>query len=285
MNSKRSPDIRVNLQPGGRGFEIEVRAGPQPKRSKGPPPEISPEVAATLRPASLDPNWPAFLPIPAWDDSKLRAHRSEVYARTTCPTCGMELEPLPKAKKSCPHCHAAIWVRASFDGRRHLLSESDLQPFEAAEAEQRLVLVAAQWEEYHRAEDVRTTELRRTGVLLGNFSPEVVGESFYHRDLAELALALAADGEKAHCFAELVREPSNQYDSNAIRVVIHGRTVGHVNREDASDYQALLKSREERGERSFVQVTLNGGERTSSGGIGPIGVAIWGMCWPDGTEG
>lgn len=53
------------------------------------------------------------------------------YASTTCPSCGVELAPLPKAKKSCRSCREPIYVRSGPDDKRHLLRETDLAAFEA----------------------------------------------------------------------------------------------------------------------------------------------------------
>ena len=52
------------------------------------------------------------------------------YATVACPTCGVHLDPLPKAKKKCSHCGQAIWVRAGPDGRRYLLANSQLAAHE-----------------------------------------------------------------------------------------------------------------------------------------------------------
>jgi hypothetical protein len=49
--------------------------------------------------------------------------------------------------------------------------------------------------------------------------------------------------DEVRASAMLRREPDNQYDRNAIGVYIHGAEVGHLDRYDAEDYQALLKRR------------------------------------------
>ena len=65
------------------------------------------------------------------------------YATTVCPYCSLAVDPLPKAKKRCPHCGRPIYVRSGPDGYRYLLQEVDLPVLEAA------------WAEYHEREEYR----------------------------------------------------------------------------------------------------------------------------------
>src|SRR5258706_3633276 len=65
-----------------------------------------------------------------------------LYARTTCPSCSVELDPLPKAKKRCPSCRNDIFVRSGPDNRRHLLSAAELETFQ----EGWVVADAERWE-------------------------------------------------------------------------------------------------------------------------------------------
>jgi ssDNA-binding Zn-finger/Zn-ribbon topoisomerase 1 len=74
------------------------------------------------------PNWPPVAP----SDGR-------PYDRTDCPYCGVELHPLPKAKKRCPSCGEPIYVRAGPDNFRHLLRTNDLGAIDA------------QWEAHWRA--------------------------------------------------------------------------------------------------------------------------------------
>jgi hypothetical protein len=65
------------------------------------------------------------------------------YASTVCPSCGTSLDPLPRAKKACPGCHRAIYVRSGPDGLTYLLSEQDLEAHEA------------RWEAHHAEQERR----------------------------------------------------------------------------------------------------------------------------------
>ena len=71
----------------------------------------------------------------------------------------------------------------------------------------------------------------------GNFSVGVAGESFYFDAISRAANRRT--GEHL-MLAEIIREPDNKYDSNAVRVAIDGRTVGHIPREDAPSFHGLL---------------------------------------------
>jgi hypothetical protein len=71
----------------------------------------------------------------------------------------------------------------------------------------------------------------------GNFSVGVAGESFYFDAISRAANRRT--GEHL-MLAEIIREPDNKYDSNAVRVAIDGRTVGHIPREDAPSFHELL---------------------------------------------
>jgi HIRAN domain len=67
----------------------------------------------------------------------------------------------------------------------------------------------------------------------GDIRVDVVGESHY-----QPAIRAACDWRPGtdilfHCMAELVPEPTNPYDRNAIKVTINGACVGHLSRKDA----------------------------------------------------
>lgn len=73
----------------------------------------------------------------------------------------------------------------------------------------------------------------------GYFGQEVVGESNYGRQLAQLA-GRSQSGER-EVTATLRREPSNRYDNNAVQVLIDDLLVGYLPREVAAAYQAPLQ--------------------------------------------
>ena len=196
-----------------------------------------------------------------------------LYARTTCPSCSVELDPLPKAKKRCPSCRNDIFVRSGPDNRRHLLSAAELETFQ----EGWVVADAERWEKARQYQVEALEEwhelLRTAGFAVGLQDLDVVGESYYHAALAGIHAALhgSGDGFEVRASAMLRREPDNPYDRGAIGVYIHGAKVGHLDRCDAEDYQALLKRR---GGEIWVQAVVMGGRTTPGGALGPIGVRL-----------
>ncbi|HWA54732.1 MAG TPA: HIRAN domain-containing protein [Solirubrobacterales bacterium] len=64
---------------------------------------------------------------------------------------------------------------------------------------------------------------------------DVVGESNYQDAIREACGAGFNEDVLYECMAELIPEPSNPYDSNAVRVDIQGRCVGYLSREDAAE--------------------------------------------------
>lgn len=83
----------------------------------------------------------------------------------------------------------------------------------------------------HQAEPVRAAV-----VLQGSETLEVVGESYRQDDLWQLVGGFSADRVRCAATAVLVPEPENPRDRNAIKVLIDGRHVGYLSREDAVLY-------------------------------------------------
>lgn len=71
----------------------------------------------------------------------------------------------------------------------------------------------------------------------GNFLVSLAGESHYFDAISRATNRRT--GEHA-MLAEIIREPDNKFDSNAVRVEISGRTVGYIPREDAPSFHGLL---------------------------------------------
>ena len=80
---------------------------------------------------------------------------------------------------------------------------------------------------------------------------EVVGESHY-----QPALKAAADTYGRAQLAQLVREPRNKYDRNAVAVRLAGQTVGYLPRDEALDYHAVLSNL---GGSATARATVTGG--------------------------
>lgn len=70
---------------------------------------------------------------------------------------------------------------------------------------------------------------------------QTVGESHYQPSLQWACDGTNADGPNhPRVLAELIPEPRNPHDPNAVRVQVGGRLVGYLAREDAAVYQPVL---------------------------------------------
>src|SRR5690606_2129456 len=92
---------------------------------------------------------------------------------------------------------------------------------------------------------------------------EVVGESHYAEDIRSLfGDRLTAAGMELYLPAQLIPEPDNRYDPNAVSVRINGRRVGYLPREEAARYAGVLSALLERGLLPQVEARVWGGVRT-----------------------
>ena len=75
---------------------------------------------------------------------------------------------------------------------------------------------------------------------LGDFEFEVVGESNYQAAIAAVAGDHGGEQADQECVAALVPEDDNRFDSKAVAVLINGRTVGYLSRNDARSFRRRL---------------------------------------------
>lgn len=133
-----------------------------------------------------------------------------------CPSC---FETVRRTAKTCPHCDADL--TDAFD-----------EPVDIADL---LVNIGQASMALHR--DV--VAAAGLGISFDASPPHghmaVVGESFHQ---AELQQALSAHGRELS--ATLKPEPDNPYDSNAIAVLVEGVIVGHLAKDVAKRFHALL---------------------------------------------
>ena len=83
----------------------------------------------------------------------------------------------------------------------------------------------------------------------GNFSTDIAGESHYFD-----VISRATHRRIGHhlMLAEIIREPENKFDPNAVRVEIDSRTVGYIPRKEAPSFHPLLNYAESINKRIFV---------------------------------
>lgn len=106
---------------------------------------------------------------------------------------------------------------------------------------------------------------------------EVVGESFY-----QPAIKAAKDSYGRAQIAQLVREPKNKHDRNAVSVRLAGSTVGHIPAGEAVEWHYVLS---QQGGTATARATVTGGynERYSWGVVLHAAPEPW--CADDGFLG
>jgi hypothetical protein len=104
---------------------------------------------------------------------------------------------------------------------------------------------------------------------------EVVGESNYQEALWKIVGGRRRERVRHDVAAVLVPEPDNQFDANAIKVLIDGNLVGYLSRQDAVAYGPgllALMSESANGLVALEATIVGGGQR--SDGRGFLGVFI-----------
>jgi hypothetical protein len=104
---------------------------------------------------------------------------------------------------------------------------------------------------------------------------EVVGESRHQEALWEIVGGRQREPIRYQTEAVLEPEPDNPFDPNAIRVLVEGRLVGYLSREDAEDYRPGLLRLIQRcatGHVALAAQIVGGGRRADR--IGFLGVFL-----------
>jgi hypothetical protein len=102
----------------------------------------------------------------------------------------------------------------------------------------------------------------------GDIRVDVVGESHY-----QPAIRAACDWKPGtdtlfHCMAELVPEPTNPYDRNAIKVMIDGECVGHVSRQDAVTLGPAIREALKRQGNGMCRAVIAGRANSDTDNLG-----------------
>jgi hypothetical protein len=111
------------------------------------------------------------------------------------------------------------------------------------------------------------------------FGFEVVGESKYQDALSNICGGHCEEGHEHECLAELVPEPDNPYDPNAVAVLIEGEKVAYLSRFDAKRYLDELARLGHAGDRASCDAMINGGWDRGGREKGYFGVEL-DLAWP-----
>ncbi|MGH3072073.1 MAG: hypothetical protein ACRDNB_07360 [Gaiellaceae bacterium] len=109
----------------------------------------------------------------------------------------------------------------------------------------------------------------------GDETLEVVGESNYQEALWKIVGGRRLERVRHDVAAVLLPEPDNQFDANAIKVLIDGNVVGYLSRQDALAYGPGLRALMGKSANGLValEATIVGGGQRSDG-YGFLGVFI-----------
>lgn len=101
-----------------------------------------------------------------------------------------------------------------------------------------------------------------------------MGESYYQENLKQICGGYSESGAEMILTAKLVYDDGNQYDNEAIRVEISGKTVGHLSRTDARSYRTHMHSNGWNGLPSICKAKITGGWNREGDDFGNFGVAL-----------
>lgn len=103
---------------------------------------------------------------------------------------------------------------------------------------------------------------------------EVAGERNYLANFERIFGKRDADGVDEEIDALLVLEPTNPYDSNAVRVEVDGLTLGYLSRHSAPAFRSMLRSRFGNADRAIASGIVRGGWYRGSDDQGDFGVTL-----------
>jgi hypothetical protein len=119
-----------------------------------------------------------------------------------------------------------------------------------------------------------TPRLARIEWREGSYPTPAVGESNYQAALEAICGGYSRHGHEFECEAELVPEPDNAYDENAVKVLIGRQLVGYLCREDAVRFHEEMKLAGRPWEGARCAANIKGGWRTNQYDEGSFGVYL-----------
>jgi hypothetical protein len=92
----------------------------------------------------------------------------------------------------------------------------------------------------------------------GDEPVRVVGVSYRQAEIRR-AVGVSRGPVAEHVLADLVAEPENEHDPNAVAVCVSGHHVGYLSRDDAARYQAAIAACASGGRRVLCAARAYGG--------------------------
>lgn len=118
--------------------------------------------------------------------------------------------------------------------------------------------------------------LSRPAVVIrtGSYPTNAVGESYRQEALERICGGYRRDAQDLECEAQLVPDPGNPHDPNAVRVEIDATQVGFLGRDDAARYVSELASAGLAGRTVHCAAKIVGGWKTNQHDAGHFGVCL-----------
>ncbi|MEA3502929.1 MAG: bifunctional DNA primase/polymerase [Actinomycetota bacterium] len=111
--------------------------------------------------------------------------------------------------------------------------------------------------------------------LSGNRTIDVVGESYHQNALLTISGGRRHyGGVELEAVAELIPDPENPYDPNAVEVCIDDLVVGYVRRDDAVELRPAIDHSLDLHGRATCPATIRGGWDRGRGEVGFFGVTL-----------
>lgn len=102
----------------------------------------------------------------------------------------------------------------------------------------------------------------------GDIRVDVVGESHYQPAIRNACNWKAGIDTQFHCMAELIPEPTNPYDRNAIKVTIDGACVGYLSRQDAVRLGGAIREAVKRQGSGMCRAVIAGHANSDTDNLG-----------------
>jgi hypothetical protein len=108
----------------------------------------------------------------------------------------------------------------------------------------------------------------------GDYFTDVVGESHYQPWIERVVGGRTGESAEHYTDADLVLEDANPHDPKAVRVDVHGGTVGYLSREDARAYRRWVTATHGRPMGATCPAVIVGGWDRGGGDRGHFGVKL-----------
>ena len=108
----------------------------------------------------------------------------------------------------------------------------------------------------------------------GSYGLDIVGESHYQGALEAICGGRTTDGTNKIVDAFLMLDDQNPYDKQAVAIVIEGKKVGHLSRENARQYRERLRQLGVGMRPAVCKAKIVGGWDRGGGDRGHFGVKL-----------